>query len=165
MPYDLRFFQVLEDKHMVNAYDVPADKIISRLGDVLKEKELVNFPDWAQLVKTGIHKEKPPENDDWWYIRSAAILRKIYTKGPIGGSRLQAEFGGFRDRGSKPNKAAKGSGKVIRAILQQLEASKLVKTLDKTGRIISPTGQKLMDHLAKEIMDELAVENPELTKY
>ncbi|HII79102.1 MAG TPA: 40S ribosomal protein S19, partial [Methanosarcina sp.] len=54
----------------------------------------------AKNVKTGVHKELPPINDDWWYIRCAAVLRKIYTDGPIGTERLRSVYGGKKDNGS-----------------------------------------------------------------
>lgn len=150
---------------MVTVHDVPAEQVIQKLGETLKKEEKIEFPDWAIYVKTGIHKEKPPENDDWWYVRSAAVLRKVYIKGPIGSSRLQAEFGGYKDRGSKPNKAAKGSGKVIRTILQQLEDAGFLKHEDKSGRIVTPKGRSLVDNISKGIFGELAAKNPELSKY
>lgn len=150
---------------MVTAYDVPAERLIPKLSTFLKKEKNIQLPEWANYVKTGIHKEKPPEDKDWWFIRTAAILRKIYIKGPIGSSRLQAEFGGFRDRGSRPNKAAKGSGKIIRTILQQLEGAELVKFEEKSGRIVSPKGRSLLDNLSKEIFGDMAAKDPELSKY
>lgn len=150
---------------MVTVYDVPAERFIPKLGALLKKEKRIEVPEWADYVKTGVHKEKPPEDDDWWFIRAAAILRKVYIKGPIGSSRLQAEFGGFRDRGSKPNKAARGSGKIIRTLLQQLEGAELLKPEEKSGRIISPKGRSLLDNLSKDIFGDMAAKNPELTKY
>lgn len=150
---------------MATAFDVPAEQLIMKLGKQLKKDKAVKMPDWAEFVKTGIHREKPPESEDWWYVRSAAILRKIYIKGPIGSARLQAEFGGYNDRGSKPNKAAKAGGKIIRTILQQLEGSGLVKNEERAGRIISPKGRSLVDNISRDIFTEVAAKNPDLSKY
>ena len=81
-----------------------------RLQAFLKENEKVVPPEWAENVKTGVHKELPPTNDDWWYIRCAAILRKIYTDGrPIGIERLRSVYGGKKDRGSRPGHKAKAA--------------------------------------------------------
>ena len=66
-----------------------------------------------------VHRERIPVQDNWWAIRSAAVLRKVTIKGPIGVNRLAQEFGGPKDRGVKPNAAASGSRKIIRTILQQ----------------------------------------------
>ncbi|HID72109.1 MAG TPA: 30S ribosomal protein S19e [Thermoplasmata archaeon] len=150
---------------MVTVYDVPPDRLIKKLGEHLKKEKKLTVPEWALYVKTGIHREKPPVNDDWWFVRGAAVLRKIYIKGPIGSERLRAEFGGVRDRGSKPYRAVKGSGKIIRTLLQQLEEAGLVTAKERKGRMITPQGQSLLDRLSKEVFDEIAAENPELTKY
>mgnify|MGYP003902899649 FL=1 len=74
-------------------------------------------PEWASFVKTGTHRERPPDQDNWWSIRSAAILRKVAFKGPIGANHISQEYGGPRDRGVKPNRAAAGSRNIARTIL------------------------------------------------
>ena len=65
---------------MTTAYDVTADTLINRMATELKSIPEILPPDWAPFVKTGVSRELPPENPDWWYIRSAAVLRKyIYV--------------------------------------------------------------------------------------
>ncbi len=34
------------------------------------------------FVKTGPNKDRPPMQEDWWYIRAAAVLRKNLPKWP-----------------------------------------------------------------------------------
>jgi len=152
---------------MPTPYDVPASLLIERLAQYLKNNvDSIRPPDWAPFVKTGVHKERPPENPDWWYIRCASLLRKIYIKGPIGIERLRSEYGGRKDRGVRPEHAKKGSGAIIRKALQQLEEANLVKTLDGgKGRIITSEGRKLLDILSTEIKRELEKEIPELKMY
>ena len=151
--------------HMTTVYDVPPNLLIERLAERLKSEGKVEPPPWAKFVKTGVHKEKSPNNEDWWYTRVAAVLRKVYVMGPVGSSRLAAEFGGKVDAGSKPYHARKGSRKVIREVLKQLEELNLVQRSDHTGRIVTPVGRSLLDNLAHEILKDLAKENPELSKY
>ncbi len=148
---------------MVTVYDVPPEKLIASVAEKLKE-EKIEPPEWSRWVTTGVHKEKGPEQEDWWYIRLASVLRKIYIMGPIGTSRLAAEYGGKEDRGSKRYKARKGSRAIVRKALQQLESLGYVKK-DKKGRVITPKGRSFMDNVAHEIMKELVKENPELEKY
>ena len=59
---------------MTTLYDVPASDLISKVAEKLKENEHVQPPEWAAYVKTGAHKELAPTNNDWWYIRCAAVL-------------------------------------------------------------------------------------------
>ncbi len=148
---------------MVTVYDVPPEKLIASVAEKLKE-EKIEPPEWSRWVTTGVHKEKGPEQEDWWYIRLASVLRKIYIMGPIGTSRLAAEYGGKEDRGSKRYKARKGSRAIVRKALQQLESLGYVKK-DKKGRVITPKGRSFMDNVAHEIMKELVKETPELEKY
>ncbi len=150
---------------MTTAYDVPADHLIDRAAAELKATGKVGPPGWASFARTGIHTEKAPQQPDWWYRRLAAVLRKVYTMGPIGGSRMAAEFGGRRDGGSAPYHPRRGSGSVTRECLQQLEALGLITKAESRGRRVTPAGQKMLDNLAHGILLEMAAKNPELTKY
>ena len=67
---------------MAKVYDVPADILIKRLAEILRNED-IPAPEWTQFVKTGTHADKPPQNSDWWHVRCASILRKIYLHGPI----------------------------------------------------------------------------------
>lgn len=140
---------------MVTVYDVPPGELIKRAAVKLKEFDDIKEPEWVDFVKTGRHRERSPVQDDWWYIRAASILRKIYIKGPIGTSRLAAEYGGYADRGSKPNRAVKGSESIVRKCLIQLEAAGLIKRDGNKGRVITPKGQSFLDNLAKEVYDSM----------
>lgn len=141
---------------MVTVYDVPPDKLIEMTATKLSEFEMIEAPEWAFFAKTGRHRERSPVQEDWWYIRAASILRKIYVKGPIGTSRLAAEYGGYADRGSKPNKAVKGSGSITRKCVMQLESSGLIVRDNNKGRVVSPKGQSLLDNVAKEVHDTMS---------
>lgn len=140
---------------MVTVYDVPAEKLILKAAEKLKGNDKISPPEWAEYVRTGRHTEKAPVQEDWWFTRSASILRKLYIKGPMGTSRLAAEYGGYADRGSKPNRAVKGSRNIVRKCMIQLEAAGLLISVEKKGRMISPAGQSLLDNAAKEVYDEL----------
>jgi len=133
---------------MVSVYDIDPDVFIKELAERLKNE--VSPPEWAKWVKTGIHREKGPVNDDWWYIRLASVFRKIYILGPIGISRLAGEYGGKVDRGTKPYHAAKGSRSIVRKCFQQLESLGYV-TKDKKGRVLTQKGRSYLDKLALEL--------------
>ncbi len=152
---------------MVNALEVPADLLIKRVAEKLKKDyPQIKPPVWAYFAKTGVHKERPPEDKDWWYIRAASMLRKMYKSGePIGIETFRVIYGGRQNRGVAPEKFRKGSGSVVRKILQQLEQAGLVKKVPGKGRTLTPAGRSLLDRTAKEIMEELVKERPELAKY
>lgn len=134
---------------------------ISQQQVVLKAAEelktVIKMPDWAMFVKTGAQRETMPRNPDWWYIRAASILRVCHVRGPVGVQKLRTRYGGNKNRGMKPNRFALASGKVIRAILQQLEEAGLVKQVTietHKGRIATPTGKSLLIKVAKKIEAE-----------
>ncbi len=151
--------------NMPTPYDVPANLLIPKVAEKLKSEGKVAPPEWSRYVKTGVHRQKSPVNPDWWFERAAAVLRKVYVKGPIGSSRLAAEFGGRRDRGSKPYLAAKGSRSIARHSLKQLEDAGYLVKLDKKGRILSPTGRSMLDKISRDVLKDMAKDNPELGKY
>lgn len=149
---------------MTTVFDVPAAEMINKLAGILKENEKIVPPEWAGNVKTGVHKELPPTNEDWWYVRCAAVLRKIYTDGPIGIERLRSVYGGKKDNGSQPFHKAKGSGSIARKSVQQLEAAGFLQKV-KDGRTVSAKGRSMMDNAAHELKQELLEKIPELAKY
>jgi small subunit ribosomal protein S19e len=145
---------------------VPAQEFIHKLANYIKENiDEVTPPPWASIVKTGAHVQRVPENPDWWYVRCASLLRKIYVHGPIGIEKLRAEYGGRKDFGVRPEHAVKAGGAIIRKALQQLEAAGLVEKFQNRGRRITKKGRKLLDEIAEEVMEELLKKMPEMEKY
>jgi len=139
---------------MTTVFDVEADPLIKKIAERIAADSHFSPPEWAKWVKTGVHKERRPENPNWWSIRVAAILRKIYIHNSIGTERLRSMFGGGRDRKVKPYKARKGSGSIIRTALQQLESAGLVTTVKGKGRQLTPKGQSFLDNTAHEILQK-----------
>jgi len=151
---------------MPNPYDVPANLLIQRLANYLKDEvDQIAPPPWASVVKTSSHAQRPPQNADWWFTRCASVLRKVYVKGPIGIQRLRAEYGGRKDRGVRPEHTRKGGGAIVRKALQQLEGAKLVESSGNRGRTVTKQGRSLLDRLSTEIKKDLEKQIPELKKY
>lgn len=150
---------------MTTGFQVPHEQLIEKIAEQFKNNEKFKPPAWAPFVKTGIHREYAPMNDDWWYRRVASIFRKIYINGPIGIERLANSYGGTRDRGSKPNRVRKGSRAIVRNGIHQLVKAGLVLPYRNKGHIISPEGRKLIDNLSHKIMLEIVKMRPEMVKY
>ncbi len=121
----------------------------SKLADALKKIPEIKSPEWMQFVKTGTSKKKPPQEEDFWYKRAASILRQIYVRGAVGVSRLKTRYGSRKNRGMKPEVFRKGSGKIIRVILQQAESAglleKIIESGKKSGRRLTNKGKELME--------------------
>jgi small subunit ribosomal protein S19e len=120
--------------------EMPAEQIIENASKRLKAMPEFKPPEWSVYVKTGSHKERVPQDEDWWWIRSASILRKVGLSGKIGVSALRKEYGGRKNKGHKPERKYKAGGSIIRKILQQHEAAGFMMKVEKQGRKITPKG-------------------------
>ncbi|SVC83037.1 uncharacterized protein METZ01_LOCUS335891, partial [marine metagenome] len=77
---------------MASVNDIGPEKANQLLASELKKIDKITPPSWADFVKTGQHKERPPENPDWWFVRAASILRNIYNHGPVGVSKMRTRY-------------------------------------------------------------------------
>jgi small subunit ribosomal protein S19e len=150
---------------MATLYDVPAEALIEAVAAELEDR--IDQPDWAEFTKTGSDRELPPQQDDFWFVRTASLLRKVAMRGPIGVERLATEYGGSkkgttRYRVSGDHHAA-GSRKIVRTALQQLEEEGFVETAKGEGRRITDEGRSFLDGVAGDVLADL--DRPELEKY
>jgi len=140
---------------MNKVYDLPAQEFNLRLAEALKKVSEFKAPEWVAFVKSGPAKERPIEDDDFWFKRAASILRQIYRKGSVGTNRLRTKYGSKKDRGMKPEKFKRAGGKIIRTILQQCdtagftEIQKPVRDVrsKKPGRILTAKGKLFLEEL------------------
>ncbi|MGY4884937.1 MAG: 40S ribosomal protein S19 [Nanobdellota archaeon] len=136
-------------------YDLNAQEYNIKLAEALKKIPEFKEPEWAKFVKSGPAKERPIEDLDFWYKRAASVLRNIYKTGSIGVQRLRTKYGSKKSRGYKPEEFRKGSGKIIRTILQQAdkagftEIQKPVRGVKskRPGRILTDKGKKFMEEV------------------
>lgn len=146
---------------MTSIYDIPLNELIERTSIELKKLNEIEPPQWSKSVKTGLSRERPPAREDWWHVRAASVLRKIYRFGPIGVAKLRVEYGGKKNRGHKPEHFYRGSGSIIRKILQQLERAQLIMYVEKgihKGRIVTSKGKSLLDKISAQIHAETVKE-------
>ncbi len=142
---------------MVSIYSVDSNAHISLVAQELKKTDLVQPPEWAQFVKTGVAKQRPPVDDDWWFARAASVLRSVSKLGPIGVNKLRTKYGSKKNRGLRPEKFKDASGNILRTVLQQLEKEGLVsqnKDPKVKGRIITAKGQSLLEKCAASLLPE-----------
>jgi small subunit ribosomal protein S19e len=136
-----------------SVYEISAQEYNLKLAEALKKVPEFAEPEWAKFVKSGPAKERPIDDLDFWHKRAASVLRNIYKKGCVGVQRLRTKYGSKQNRGFKPEAFKKGSGKIIRVILQQsdkagfTEIQKPVRGVKskKPGRILTDKGKKFME--------------------
>ena len=149
----------------MKVYEVDAENFILALAKKLKEIPEFKMPDWSTFAKTSAGKERPPTDSDWWFIRAASILRKLYMKSK-GVTRLRAEYTTKKNRGAKPERVYKSGGKIIRVILQQAEKAGLVeKSPEKRiGRVLSRKGRAFLNEIASSLNTQEPKENIQQTQ-
>lgn len=127
---------------------VEAKKFIDSLAYKLKEIPEFEMPKWAHFVKTSAAKSRPPE-EEWWHIRAASILRKIYLKGVIGTEKLRGIYSSKKERGAKPERVYKAGGKIIRTIFNQAEKAGFVEKRKegKLGRQLTKKGLGFLNQI------------------
>jgi small subunit ribosomal protein S19e len=143
---------------ILGIYDVPAKFIIDEAAGKLKTD--IEQPEFITYVKSGVHKERAPQREDWFYVRMGSILYRAYKWNVLGTSRLRTYYGGRQRRGLKTEHHAKASGKVIRTAVQKLEAAGYLEKAKPKGRKLTPKGQKFLNELSKDV-----VKNMEAGKY
>jgi small subunit ribosomal protein S19e len=133
---------------MVTVYDVTPNKLVKAVAGRLKAMSIPS-PAYIGTVKSGPHRERLPQQKDFWYVRLASMLRNAYVHGNVGVGKLRSHYGGKKIRGVKPEEKRKAGGSIIRKGLQALETAGLM-VKKKKGREITAAGRKLLDSAAKE---------------
>lgn len=125
------------------------EKYNNSLAEALKKMPEFKKPEWIDFVKTSSHKQRPTVDEDFWYKRSASILRQIYIKGVVGVQRLRTRYGGRKNRGMEPARFVRSGGKIIRTILQQADAAGLTEKAigKKPGRQLTKKGREFMESI------------------
>lgn len=139
---------------MAKFLEVNPNELIAKVADELKKDEKMSAPTWALFCKTGVSREKLPDQNDWWYTRAASILRKVAILGPVGVNKLSVKYGSKQNRGMKPERFHKASRNILRTILQQLETKGLVKQAEigvHKGRIITKEGKDLLNKISEKM--------------
>ncbi len=137
---------------MASALDVDANKLIAKAAESLKEAG-IKAPEFVGLVKSGAHAERPPEQENFFFIRCASIMRQAYVRNIVGVQRLRTHYGGRKRRGVRPGRQARAGGSTIRKAMQALEKAGFMEKAEKgerKGRKLTAKGRKLLDSSAKQ---------------
>ena len=132
-----------------SVYEMPAQEYNTKLANILKGMEEFKQPEWSCFVKSGVAKQRPPRDPDFWFKRAASILRQIYTHKVVGFNRLKTRYAGRKKRGVRPEHFAKASGKMIRIVLQQAEKAGFLEKFNeagkRAGRRLTEKGKDLLE--------------------
>lgn len=130
-------------------YELNAQEYNLKLAEALKKIPEFKKPQWVEFIKSGAGKARPIENEDFWYKRTASILREIYKNKIVGVNRLKTRYGSKKKRGMKPERFRKAGGKIIRTILQQSDKAGFTEIFKekgkKAGRQLTEKGKKFLE--------------------
>jgi small subunit ribosomal protein S19e len=140
---------------MTNVFEINAQEFNNKLAEALKSVPEFEAPAWSKLVKSGPSKERPIEEEDFWYKRTASVLRQIYKMKIVGVERLRTKYGSKKNRGMKPERFVKASGKIIRTILQQADKAGFTEIAQeikgvkgkKPGRQLTQKGKEFLESI------------------
>lgn len=62
---------------MATVKDIPADQYIAALAAHFKSSGKIELPAWHDIVKTGVNRELPPLDPDWFYIRAGVLVVSV----------------------------------------------------------------------------------------
>jgi len=136
-------------------YELDQQEYNNKLAEALKKIPEFKSPEWIELVKSGTGKQRPIEDADFWYKRSASVLKQIYKRGVVGVSRLRTKYGNKKKRGAKPPVFVRASGKILRTILQQADKAGFTEIVKDTrglkkrkpGRVLTKRGKEFMESI------------------
>ncbi|KAI1503539.1 40S ribosomal protein S19 [Biscogniauxia marginata] len=139
---------------MTGVRDVDAQEFIRAYAAFLKRQGKLAVPGWVDTVKTGPGKELPPQDQDWFFVRTAAIARHIYLRKTVGVGRLSRVHGSAKNRGTRPSKHVDASRGVDRRAIQGLEKLGILELdEEKGGRRITQQGQRDLDRIAQTVAE------------
>ena len=134
-------------------YELDAQEYNLKLAEALKSIPEFKQPEWVAFVKSSPSKERPIDDEDFWYKRSASILRQVYKREFLGVNRLRTKYGSKKNRGYAPEKFMKAGGKIIRTILQQADTAGFTEIVtpnkgvrsQKPGRRLTQKGREFLE--------------------
>ncbi|MEM0143257.1 MAG: 40S ribosomal protein S19 [Candidatus Micrarchaeaceae archaeon] len=136
---------------MANIREVEASAFISKVAEKLKGI-IKEPPEYIHYVKSGANKERVPADPDFWYIRSASLLRQVYLNGPIGIARLRVRYGSRKEHVIHRKHHVNAGGSIIQDSLKALEKADFIK-VTKAGRQITQKGQSFVDKISNDLLN------------
>ena len=132
--------------------DVKTFRWIKVMANHLKQEGKLFVPNCAEFIKTSHGRERAPQNPDWYYMRAAAVLRRIYIRPGVGLGGLAKKFANKKNRGSQPEITTKAAKGPLHWACKSLEGLKLVGKGKESGRVLTSAGRKRCDTIASNVI-------------
>ena len=140
---------------MSSIFEIDAQEYNLKLAKALKDIPEFKAPEWVFYVKSSPSKERPIDEEDFWYKRAASILRQIYKKKIVGVNRLRTKYGSKKNRGMQPEKFKRAGGKIIRTILQQSDKAGFTELAPDIKRVRRKKPGRQLTEKGKRFLEEI----------
>jgi small subunit ribosomal protein S19e len=147
----------MKEEIINSVYDSNPQEYNLKLAEALKKIEGFEKPDWVDFVKSSSAKERPINDPDFWYKRAASILRNLYMKKIIGVNRLRTKYGSKKNRGFKPERFKRASGKIIRTIFQQADLVGFTEIYKGDGKFKRKKSGRILTKKGKEFLESIKI--------
>jgi len=138
---------------MTSIYEINSHEYNLRLAEALKKIPEFKEPEWVGFVKSSPSKQRPIDDDNFWFKRIASILKHIYKNKIVGVNRLRTRYGSRKNRGMKPERFMKAGGKIIRTILQQTDSAGFTRIAEQVKGVRSKKPGRELTQKGKEFLE------------
>ena len=132
--------------------DVKPFRWIKVMAKHMKQEGKLFVPNCTEYIKTSHGRERAPQNPDWYYMRCAAVLRRIYLRPGVGLGGLSKKFANKKNRGSRPEITTRAAKGPLHWACKSLEGLKLVTKGKESGRVLTREGRKRCDTIASNVI-------------
>lgn len=101
-------------------HEVRPERFNATLKSYLKSSNKMVLPEHHDIMKTGEGKELAPCDDDWYYLRAAAIVRQIARFGTVTSECMAWRYGSRKNRGVRPSKYVPAYREIGDSVLDNL---------------------------------------------
>ncbi|KCZ81505.1 hypothetical protein H312_01083 [Anncaliia algerae PRA339] len=103
-------------------HKLKASEFNSKVSQYLKKQNLITVPINYDVIKTSHGKQRAPQDPDWYYIRSAAVLRHLaLSEEGLTVRYFAKKFGCSKNRGTRPSKHVNSYFSIIKNIFNAFE--------------------------------------------
>eukprot|EP01091_Cochliopodium_minus_P011285 TRINITY_DN315_c0_g1_i1.p1 TRINITY_DN315_c0_g1~~TRINITY_DN315_c0_g1_i1.p1 ORF type:complete len:185 (-),score=41.05 TRINITY_DN315_c0_g1_i1:86-640(-) len=131
--------------------DINAATFIKYFSRYLRRTGKIELPKYVDTVKTGRFCYNGPANPDWYYVRAASIVRKVYLTPGVGVGALRHIYGALNRRSKGRKHHTPASGAIIRHVFHQLEKLQLIEKTPNGGRRVTKIGRRDLDRISAQI--------------
>lgn len=133
-------------------YQVRPERFNMALKAYLKSSNKVVLPQDYDIMKTGEGRELAPDDDDWYYLRVASIVRQIAKKGVVTPGFLAERYGSRKNRGCKPSKYVPGYREIGESVLENLRGMGWIDEKD-SADMLTEQGKTVVREIIEKVRE------------